>query len=59
MISSSKFKIVLFVLLLSIFFLSGCSTLPKPGPNTEPAMRQQADLVPEGTTLDVEVYDPL
>jgi phospholipid-binding lipoprotein MlaA len=59
MISSSKFKIVLFVLLLSIFFLSGCSTLPKPGPNTEPAIRQQADLVPEGTTLDVEVYDPL
>ena len=59
MISSSKFKIVLFVLLLSIFLLNGCSTLPKPGPNTEPAMRQQADLVPEGTTLDVEVYDPL
>jgi len=57
--SSSNFKIVLSVLLLSIFFLSGCSTLPKPGPNSEPAMRQQADLVPEGTTLDVEVYDPL
>jgi phospholipid-binding lipoprotein MlaA len=59
MILSRKFKIVLFVLLLSIFFLSGCSTLPKPGPNTEPAMRQRAELVPEGTKLDVEVYDPL
>ena len=59
MILSRNFKVVLSVLLLSIFFLSGCSTLPKPGPNTEPAMRQQADLVPEGTTLDVEVYDPL
>ena len=59
MMLSSKFKMVLFVLLLSIFFLNGCSTLPKPGPDSEPAMRQQADLVPEGTTLDVEVYDPL
>ncbi len=54
-----KFKMVLFVLLLSVFFLSGCSTVPKPGPDTEPAIRQQADLVPEGTVLDVEVYDPM
>ena len=59
MMLSRKFKMVLFVLLLSIFFLSGCSTLPKPGPNTEPAMLQRAELVPEGTKLDVEVYDPL
>ena len=50
---------VIFVLLLSIALLSGCSTLPKPGPDTEPAIRQQADLVPEGTVLDVEVYDPI
>jgi phospholipid-binding lipoprotein MlaA len=54
-----KLKMVLLVLLLSVFFLSGCSTLPKPGPDTEPAIRQQADLVPEGTVLDVEVYDPM
>jgi phospholipid-binding lipoprotein MlaA len=54
-----KHKMVLLVLLLSVFFLSGCSTLPKPGPDTEPAIRQQADLVPEGTILDVEVYDPM
>ena len=54
-----KFKMILFVLLLSVFFLSGCSTVPKPGPDTEPAIRQQADLVPEGTILDVEVYDPI
>jgi phospholipid-binding lipoprotein MlaA len=50
---------VIFVLLLSIALLSGCTTLPKPGPDTEPAIRQQADLVPEGTILDVEVYDPI
>ncbi|MDX2480816.1 MAG: VacJ family lipoprotein [Desulfuromusa sp.] len=54
-----KSKMVIFVLLLSIALLSGCSTLPKPGPDTEPAIRQQADLVPEGTELDVEVYDPI
>jgi phospholipid-binding lipoprotein MlaA len=59
MILLRKFKMILFVLLLSVFFLSGCSTLPKPGPDTEPAMRQQADLIPEGTELDVEVYDPM
>jgi phospholipid-binding lipoprotein MlaA len=46
-------------LLLSIALLSGCTTLPRTGPDTEPAIRQQADLVPEGTTLDVEVYDPI
>ena len=55
----NKSKMVVFVLLLSIALLSGCSTVPKPGPDTEPAMRQQADLVPEGTVLDVEVYDPI
>lgn len=54
-----KFKMVLLVALLSVVFLSGCTTLPKPGPDTEPAIRQQADLVPEGTVLDVEVYDPI
>jgi len=54
-----KFKMVLLVALLSVVFLSGCTTLPKAGPDTEPAIRQQAELVPEGTELDVEVYDPI
>lgn len=54
-----KFKMVILVALLSVVFLSGCTTLPKTGPDTEPAIRQQADLVPEGTVLDVEVYDPI
>jgi phospholipid-binding lipoprotein MlaA len=56
---SRKLKMMVFVLSLSVVFLSGCSTVPKPGPDSEPAMRQQADLVPEGTVLDVEVYDPI
>lgn len=56
---SSKLKLVVFVLLLSVVFLSGCSTLPKPGPDSEPAIRQKADLIPEGTQLDIEVYDPI
>jgi phospholipid-binding lipoprotein MlaA len=50
---------ITFGLLLSIALLSGCSTLPKTGPDTVPAQRQQADLVPDGTILDVEVYDPM
>jgi len=54
-----KFKMVLLVALLGVVFLSGCTTLPKAGPDTEPAIRQQAELVPEGTELDVEVYDPI
>ena len=56
---SSKLSLVVFVLLLSVVFLSGCSTLPKPGPDSEPAIRQKADLIPEGTQLDIEVYDPI
>jgi len=59
MMLSRKSKMVLFGLLLSIALLSGCSTLPKTGPDTVSAQRQQADLVPEGTVLDIEVYDPL
>ena len=54
-----KLKMVILLALLSVVFLGGCTTLPKTGPDTEPAMRQQAELVPEGTTLDVEVYDPI
>ncbi len=59
MILFDKLKMVILVSLLSIIMLSGCTTLPKTGPDTEPAQRQQAELVPEGTRLDVEVYDPI
>ncbi len=54
-----KFKMVILVALLSVVFLGGCTTLPRTGPDTEPAIRQQADLVPEGTKLDIEVFDPI
>ncbi len=54
-----RVKMVILVALLSTVFLSGCTTLPKTGPDTEPAIRQQTDLVPDGTVLDVEVYDPI
>ena len=48
-----------FVLLLGIFLLSGCSTLPKTGPHTEPAMREYEDLVPQDKKMSVMVYDPI
>jgi phospholipid-binding lipoprotein MlaA len=56
---SRQVKMTVSVLFLSIVSLSGCSTLPITGPDTELALRQRADLVPEETKLDVEVYDPI
>jgi phospholipid-binding lipoprotein MlaA len=56
---SLKSKMIISLLFVSIAFLSGCSTLPITGPDTELALRQRADLVPEETKLDVEVYDPI
>jgi phospholipid-binding lipoprotein MlaA len=59
MMVSRKLKLMVLILLMSAAFLSGCSTLPKPGPDSEPAMRQKADLIAEGAQLDIEVYDPI
>lgn len=56
---SRKVKMIISLLFVSIAFLSGCSTLPITGPDTEPALRQRADLIPEETKQDVEVYDPI
>ena len=56
---SATFNNILFLLLISVVFLSGCATQPIAGPDTEPPMRQEADLVPEGTKSEIEVYDPL
>ncbi len=56
---STAFTNIFVLLLLNLVFLSGCATKPIVGPDTEPPMRQEADLVPEGTKSDIEVYDPL
>ena len=59
MMLTDTFKKYLVLLLLGFVFLGGCSTVPKATPETEPAMRQKADLVPAGTELAIDVYDPL
>jgi len=46
------------ILLMGILLLSGCSTLPKTGPYSEPAMRQYEDVVPQDKEMPVMVYDP-
>lgn len=53
------FKRNISLLLFSLVFISGCATHPIEGPDTEPAMRQEADLVPEGIDLSIKVSDPL
>ena len=52
-------RISAFIIILGILLLSGCSTLPKPGPYTEPAMRGYEELVPQDKELSALVYDPL
>lgn len=52
-------RISAFIVLLGILLLNGCSTLPEPGPNTEPPMRSYEELVPQDKELSVLVYDPL
>lgn len=56
---SRKLKMIISLLFVSIAFLSGCSTLPITGPDTELALRQRADLIPKETKLAIEVYDPI
>jgi len=56
---SITFKKNILLLLLGTVFLSSCATQPITGPDTEPAMRQKADLVPEGIDPAIEVSDPL
>ena len=57
--STYSIRISAFIVLLGILLLSGCSTLPKTGPHTEPAMRQYEDLVPQDKKMSVMVYDPI
>jgi len=57
--STYSIRISVFVLLLGILLLSGCSTLPKSWPNSEPAMRQYEDHVPQDEKMSVMVYDPI
>ena len=47
------------VIIMLIFLLASCSTLPQTGPETEPPMRQFEDLVKEKKEYTVQVSDPL
>ena len=47
------------VIIMLIFLLASCSTLPKTGPETEPPMRQYEDLVKEKKESAIQVSDPL
>ena len=47
------------VIIMLIFLLASCSTLPETGPETEPPMRQFEDLVRVKKEYTVEVSDPL
>ena len=47
------------VIIMLIFLLASCSTLPETGPDTEPPLRQFDDLVKEKKEYTVEVSDPL
>jgi len=52
-------KRLLLVLLTGMLLLSACSTTPKPTQSTEPPMRQYEELVDQGKTYPIDVYDPL
>jgi phospholipid-binding lipoprotein MlaA len=47
------------VIIMLMFLLANCSTLPETGPETEPPMRQYEDLVDVNKDYTVEVSDPL
>lgn len=59
MILKQYIRVSTLVLLLGASLISGCSTLPKPEPNSEPAMREYKDLVPQNKKMSVMVYDPI
>ena len=47
------------VIIMLIFLLASCSTLPETGTETEPPMRQYEDLVKEKKEYAIQVSDPL
>ena len=47
------------VIIMLIFLLASCSTLPKTSPETEPPMRQFEDLVDGKKEYPIQVSDPL
>lgn len=54
-----KIKSLVLLALLSLVLLSGCTTLPKEGPDTKPPMRDFTEIVPQDKEFDIQVYDPI
>lgn len=59
MTASIRVKTLLLVTLIGLLLLSGCSTVPKPTADTEPAMRTVEALVGPDYKPAVEINDPL
>ncbi|MBW2518864.1 MAG: VacJ family lipoprotein [Deltaproteobacteria bacterium] len=59
MLETPSIRYAMLTVLLSVFMVSGCSTLPKTEPETQPPMHEFTEVVPQDKEFAVQVYDPL